>query len=347
MNKTTKSTISLFIVSAILIALLFNIKLYWYVLELLEAGKLRDLRGDKRLHFGLVASAFHFIIFSLAAFFNYSWKDKLIGLRNSKTVRILWIILFNLIIYFLLSYLESLWLNNGFDFKGKIFPLDYFLFSNFPVIGLGVAEAYIMVLLRKVRISEIEKTRLREEKANAELAALKDQISPHFFFNTLSSLSTVVRNEKKELALEFIQELSNTYRYTLASNRQDLVTLKEELNFVKSYLFLLKKRFGDKLLFNIEIEESIYQTKLPPMSLQFLVENAVQHNVMTQNTPLTIKFFVTDKWIVVENNLQEKKGTNGLGLGLKNLSSRYRLLAQKDIVIEKDEHQFRVKLPLL
>jgi len=83
------------------------------------------------------------------------------------------------------------------------------------------------------------------------------------------------------------------------------------------------------------------------MSLQFLVENAVQHNVMTQNTPLTIKFFVTDKWIVVENNLQEKKGTNGLGLGLKNLSSRYRLLAQKDIVIEKDEHQFRVKLPLL
>jgi len=256
------------------------------------------------------------------------------------------LIVANLGIYLGWSYVETYWFDVHFDFGPKKFPPVYFLTSNFPVAVLGVAEAYILVLMRKVRMSEIEKTQLREEKAKAELAALKDQISPHFFFNTLSSLSTIVRNEKKETALEFIRELSNTHRYMLDSHRHDLVPLEQELNFVSSYLFLLRQRFGDKLKSNIAVGEA-QETKIPPMSLQMLVENAVKHNLMTQDSPLNICFYIENDRIVVENNLQEMKGSNGLGLGLENLSNRYRLLTQQDIIIEKNEKTFKVKLPLL
>jgi sensor histidine kinase YesM len=201
--------------------------------------------------------------------------------------------------------------------------------------------------MKKMRIAEQENLRLVEEKSKAELSALKEQLSPHFFFNTLSTLSAIVRNEKKEVGLEFIGEISKTYQYTLAT-KQDLVTLKEEMSFLESYLFLLKKRYGEKLSFSQDLPEDILSSEIPPMSLQLLVENAIQHNVITREKPLHIRIFTEKGMICVENNLQEKEsGLDSFGIGLQNLSNRYRLLSQKDIIITKDKQKFGVKLPLL
>ncbi len=349
MRKINYSIVWLILISGIVITLLFNIKVYWYVLGLLGSGRVNELpiMSIKRSDFGISLSIYHFVIFSILALFNYFWKEKIVPASFPRAIRIMIIIVFNILIYWIYSYLEGLWFNANFDFREKIFPTDYFLTSNLPIAVIGVAEAYIMLLFRKVKTTELEKNLLREEKTNAELAALKDQISPHFFFNTLSSLSTLVRNEKKEVALEFIQEMSNTYRYTLASKQQDLVSLEEELKFVQSYLFLLKKRFGEKLVIIINIPEKFRQKKVPPMSVQLLVENAVQHNLMTKDNPLNVQFYVKENKLIVENSLQEKEQSNGLGMGLENLSNRYKLLAQEEIIIEKNQHYFRVQVPLL
>lgn len=219
--------------------------------------------------------------------------------------------------------------------------------TNGVVAIASISAAYFALLFQKLRRQEIEKAQLLEEKTQAELSALKDQISPHFFFNTLSSLSTLVRNESKDTVLEFIQELSSTYRYTLASKQQDLVAIEEELTFVRSYLFLLKKRFGEKLSVHIDIPKELGKRQLPPISLQVLVENAVKHNIMTRDRPLEIRFFVEQHYLVVENNLQEQQQSSGMGLGLENLSNRFRLLTQQEIIIEKDANRFIVKLPFL
>ncbi len=349
MKKKNDPAIWIFLLSAILIMILFNLGLYRYILNLVESGNLKELwEGNiKRIDFGLFMSAFHFLLFFGLAFGNYFWKIKVDETWQARIRKVLFVIGGNVAAFLVISYLEYFLFQVNFDYGPKKIALSYFLTSNFPVGILGIAEAYILLLLRRVKTAELEKAELREEKTNAELAALKDQISPHFFFNTLSSLSTVVREEEKEVALEFIQEMSNTYRYTLASKQQDLVKLQAELDFVRSYLFLLKKRFGAKLTFEMEIPEEVPQRQLPPMSLQILVENAVQHNVMTRNNPLKIRFFMEEDKVVVENNLQEKLQSHGLGLGLENLSNRYRLLAQKEIVIEKTNDFFSVKLPLL
>ncbi len=121
----------------------------------------------------------------------------------------------------------------------------------------------------------------------------------------------------------------------------------EELEFLRSYIFLLKKRFGEKLSIEIDINDRFMKYQVPPMSIQVLVENAIQHNIITQAKPLRIDVYEENNYLLVSNKLQDKERTDGFGLGLKNLENRFKLLAQKEIIIMKDDDKFIVKLPLL
>ncbi len=241
----------LIFVSAILFAILFNFRTVGYVLSVLDTKSFDELLDNEkfRIWIGIFNFVLHVLLFLILAFFNYSWRDKLTPPALSKTIKILLVVVVNILVLYVIAYLENAFMDymlSDTDFVKKRRPhhhsVGYFLFANISIAGLAVSEAYLILLAQKTRMAEVENTRLKEENANAELAVLKEQISPHFFFNTLSSLSNVIRNEKKEVGLEFIQEMSKTYRYTLASKRQDLVPLKEELEFVKAYLFLRKKR---------------------------------------------------------------------------------------------------------
>jgi len=187
---------------------------------------------------------------------------------------------------------------------------------------------------------------IKEEKSNAELVALKGQISPHFLFNTLNSLNAVIRTEEKEHGIEFVEKLAEVYRYILDSRKHDLITVEKEVDFINSYTYLLNKRFGDKLIINIELTQANIKATIPPMSIQLLLENAVQHNSITASTPLTIKVSEESGYICVENNLQPKAQTESFGIGLPNLSKRYQLLLQKEIQIVQTEDKFSVKLPI-
>ncbi len=346
MQKNPRYAILVLLITALLVSVLFNLRIFLWVLE---NGYTREIRP--RLEYHWFNFIIEFVVFFLAGLLNYSWIESLIRRFSVRRGRIPIVVLCNLLVYFILilpGKLFHTWYFLGrYENKEMEFEIQNFLVINISVFLLAIVVANLLLLMKKMKLAEQENLRLMEEKSQAELSALKEQISPHFFFNTLSTLSTLVRNEKKEVALEFIREISKTYQYTL-STKENLVPLKEELAFIDSYVFLLKKRFGEKLSFAVEVSEKVFGSRIPPMSLQLLVENAIQHNVITRATPLHIHVYIVGDMICVENNLQEKEaGVVSFGIGLQNLSNRYQLLSQKDIIITKDKQKFAVKLPLL
>jgi len=346
MQKNQRYAILVLLLSAILVSVLFNFRIFlWVLVNGLDEQIL------PRLTYQMFNFIIVFVIFFLAGMLNYSWADALLGRFYVRRGRIPIVILLNLVVFFILiptgKWFHTWYFLDRYENKEIEFEIQNFLVINISVFLLAIVVANLLLLMKKMKLSEQENLRLVEEKSRAELSALKEQISPHFFFNTLSTLSTIVRNEKKEVGLEFIGEISKAYQYTLAT-KEDLVPLKEELTFIDSYIFLLKKRFGEKLSFQIEIPEKVHDSRIPPMSLQLLVENAIQHNVITRESPLLIRIFTEGQCICVENRLQEKEsGVESFGIGLQNLSNRYRLLSEKDIIITKDKQIFGVKLPLL
>lgn len=349
MKRSIDWSLWFLIVSGILVSIILNLGVFNWALTIVtsEGWTGFDERDKIKFDFGIMVSLFHFGLFSLLVLFHYKWKNRLIFLMQSKALAISLIVIISFVIYGGVVLIETYFFTHNYNILSKSIAPNYFIWKNIPVAAIAITEAYFIILFKKVKASELEKAQLQEEKSNAQLVALKEQISPHFFFNTLSSLSTIVRNEKKEVGLEFILELSKMYRYTLDSERQQLIELKEELEFVNAYLFIMHKRFGNKLICKMDIPDLYLKMKVPPMSVQLLIENATQHNIITKSTPLTIKVTVEDDMLSVENNLQVKEESEGLGLGLPNLTNRYRLIAEQDIVISKNETTFKVKLPLL
>lgn len=206
--------------------------------------------------------------------------------------------------------------------------------------------SYIIYLIRRQQLITKENLGLQSENIRNQYEALKNQLNPHMLFNSLNTLRSLVR-EDKERAQDYIQELSHVLRYTLQSNESQVVALKEEMEFVSAYQFLLEMRYEDNLRFNIDIHPGYENYILPPMAVQMLVENAVKHNEISSRKPLTITIKTDDSGnLEVSNALHPKINANpGMGVGLANLSKRYQLLFHKEISIIEDEN-FIVQIPL-
>lgn len=191
----------------------------------------------------------------------------------------------------------------------------------------------------------VEKEALKKQSLQNELEALKNQINPHFLFNSLNSLNALVRNNKQ--ATTFVNKLSFMYRYILQSSSNDLVTLKEELKFLESYIFLIKTRYRDRFNIDIAIDQKLLPEEVPSMSLQLLVENAIKHNEISETHPLSVKVYSQDNSIVVENKIRPRTTfVDSTGNGLANLNKRYLMLKNTQIVISNANTLFKVKLPL-
>jgi hypothetical protein len=197
-----------------------------------------------------------------------------------------------------------------------------------------------------------QEKRVKEQKiiagsASARFDALKNQLDPHFLFNSLNVLTSLIDEDTKQ-AQRFTTSLSKVYRYVLEQKNKDLVTVEEELAFARTYVRLLKMRFEDGLHFEIPDSVSNPEAKIVPLSLQLLLENAVKHNVVTSSKPLALKVFEEGDRLVVSNNLQEKQVIKkSSGVGLQNIQQRYRILSNRDVLIEKSESDFEVRLPIL
>ena len=217
-------------------------------------------------------------------------------------------------------------------------------FILFCVLAL-FAGFYGFLLFRekRLRLSEARK----KEKLEFEFQTLKNQINPHFLFNSFSTLISMIE-ENPGQAVEYADKLSDFFRNILEVKDRELVPLSEELDMLKNYFFIQKNRFGDSLDLELELEEGIMQTLIPPLSLQLLIENALIHNIISRGKPLTIKLQHDDHSINVSNNLQPKKNQDSsTGLGLKNIKDRYQIISGKQIQVTESETEFTVALPIL
>lgn len=194
--------------------------------------------------------------------------------------------------------------------------------------------------------SAIAFEKMKSERLAGQYQSLKDQLNPHFLFNSLNVLSNLVY-EDPDKANSFIEKLATVYRYVLDVQDEKLVNLKDELKFARNYLDLQKLRFGDKLQYSAEVDETD-EFVIPPLSLQLLLENAVKHNSATVQNPLVIEIVKQGDRLVVKNNLQmrEQRGTSS-GIGLNNITERYRFFTSQVVRVSNDGGYFSVSIPLL
>ncbi|WP_343638852.1 sensor histidine kinase [Chryseobacterium sp.] len=194
---------------------------------------------------------------------------------------------------------------------------------------------------------QLELEKVKSDNLGAQYELLKQQINPHFLFNSLNTLKLMAETHDEE-TVDFIVKLSDFYRFTLESRKLDLISVQEEMKIVDSYLFLQKARFGEGIKFTNELGKETAQTLIPPFTLQLLVENCIKHNIVSQSKPLHIKIYNADDKIVIENPIQRKvTPEDSLGVGLDNIKMRYKHLLEKDITIHSDEKTFQIKLPLI
>lgn len=193
----------------------------------------------------------------------------------------------------------------------------------------------------------MELERIKNDNLSAQFELLKQQVNPHFLFNSLNTLKAMVESKDME-AVDFILKLSNFYRYTLESRKLDLIHIADEMEIVNAYLFLQKARFEEGISFTSELSGSVLNTLIPPFTLQLLLENCIKHNVISLEKPLHIRLYQEGDKLVMENPVQLKTGNhNSLGVGLKNINLRYFHLLEKEIDIVNEGQLFQIKLPLI
>lgn len=221
------------------------------------------------------------------------------------------------------------------------------------LICLMVTTAYLILTrgrdyVRLLNQAELDIERYKNETATARLQALRSQLNPHFLFNSLNTLSSLVHRDA-DAADDFIQQLAKVYRYVLEHSDHDLVPLRAEIAFVESYVYLLRTRFKEGLCVEICIGEALRDLSLPPMTLQVLIENAVKHNIVSPKQPLTIEIISDgENCLVVKNNLQERSEKDASSsVGLANITARYEYIAQKPLTVKRTSDEFSVTIPLL
>ncbi|MEC4005247.1 histidine kinase [Flavobacterium sp. SUN052] len=206
---------------------------------------------------------------------------------------------------------------------------------------------YAFNFYRAFTENKVKEQKIIAGTANAQFESLKNQIDPHFLFNSLNVLSSLIE-ENPENAQRFTTSLSKIYRYVLEQKDKELVTVQEELAFAKTYMNLLKMRFENSLTFELPENFDNLEAKVVPLSLQLLLENSIKHNVISEQKPLHIKIFVKDNFLVVQNNLQKKEVLQDRrGVGLQNIVSRYAILTNRNVLIEETTIDFSVHLPIL
>jgi uncharacterized membrane-anchored protein YhcB (DUF1043 family) len=255
-----------------------------------------------------------------------------------------------MLVTILVRYL-NIWFYDKTLFWGYVFPPEGYWYNIliallYVVIVAGIYEG--LFYFRQWKKTFAEKEALKVEHLQTQLDSLKAQINPHFLFNNLGSLASLIMEDQVQ-AVRFVNELSSVYRYVLQANDKHLTTLKSELSFIDNYINLLKARFSEGIEWHCQPQSQHLEYMLPPLTLQLLIENAVKHNAILPESPLVITIYTDEADnLVVVNNLQKKTSAiPSSKLGLKNIITKYRLLNQKDVLIKQTDTVFQVIIPLI
>jgi two-component system LytT family sensor kinase len=225
-----------------------------------------------------------------------------------------------------------------------------FLFNINMVITVIMTMLFAQVFRLLLNNYQMRLTNATLLKTNAEtrFEVLKNQVNPHFLFNSLNTINSLIVTDQ-QAAVQYVNNMSDVYRYVLKSHELNFITLEEELRFMNAYTHMLKGRYGNKIHLDCTIRPLYWQYRLPPMALQILVENAVKHNVASHSKPLHIRIYTNDTdMLVVENNLQKRTGgAPSTGVGLQNLNLRCKYLSNRHLIIQQTETGFSVTVPLM
>ena len=315
-------------------------------LTFVEHVRLANIGLANPLVSGRVIFIFSTVFASSVVLFSYNffWRKRL--LAGSGKYRSLLNGFLNLLVISILAiFIEGLAILI-FDIKAlRVYFLIY-LFRNLIIAVVVFLVTYAVDLVEKLRQERIEVLLLQNQNAETELAALRSQIDPHFLFNTLTTLSSLARGNNRD-TVSFIDHMADVFRYMLENRSQKVVLIGDELAFLRSYLFMMQKRFEEGLNVEIDISDAHLEMRIPQFALQVVIENAIKHNIVSVKNPLRVQIRSADDCILIRNNLNEKGNTQGYGIGLDNLSQRYWLMGKRKIRVTKGDNSFEVVLPLL
>lgn len=277
----------------------------------------------------------------------FSWIDET---KERAIAAVVGTLVLNVVLVYVCNYLNFIIIQKQSTenfFSGEMNFLNWF-FINFALLiaAVGHARGFMLAMKQNAK-KEVVEQKLIAKSANAQFESLKNQLDPHFLFNSLNVLSSLI-DENPEQAQKFTSSMSKIYRYVLEQKDKEMVSVEEELDFAKTYCDLLKTRFEDSVNFEFQIDEEAKKGFVVPLSLQLLLENSIKHNFATSAKPLNIKIYTENGNLIIENNLQARELPNkSTGVGLANIVSRYSLLTDRNVFVEKSENFFRVKLPVL
>jgi two-component system LytT family sensor kinase len=280
------------------------------------------------------------LFFAYNLFWKHRWR---IAMRSR---RVTLDVFMNLLLIVMIGLILVMLANQVFDLHATKAYFTFYLFRNIIICIVVLLVTYVVDLIEKLKQEKVGVLMLQYQNAESELAALRSQIDPHFLFNTLTTLSSLVRANSNE-SISFIDHMADTFRYMLEKREHKSVAVRDELHFLESYLFMMKKRFGESIHVTIHIEEFHLTKSIPQFAIQLAVENAIKHNVVSPHHVLHVELLSNGDAIKVRNNLQSKGSAEGNGLGLDNLAQRYWLMAKKKITVTKTESFFEITLPLL
>ena len=243
----------------------------------------------------------------------------------------------------ILIYLNIHFVNQDFSQEQMVFSITFTFLITFLIIAIH--EGWYFFLQWKSSLVKSEK--LEKENLQARFETLKNQVNPHFLFNSLNTLMTYIDDNPK--AVSFVQSLADFFRYVLLTKDDEVVGIENEISILEKYIYLQKSRFGDNLEININIvTDKINSFFIPPLTLQMLVENAIKHNVISKKKPLYVDVYSDEnECICVKNNLQRKKSISSTKIGLNNIKKRYNYLSEKEVIIKETDNVFLVSVPLL
>lgn len=271
--------------------------------------------------------------------------------RTRAILSIISIIIGNFILVYFCNYMNYVVIQKVAtteDFFSKKYGVtNWFMINIALLISAFLHAKGFMEELKKTSRKEVVEQKLIAKSANAQFESLKNQLDPHFLFNSLNVLSSLI-DENPAQAQKFTASMSKIYRYVLEQKDKELVTVEDEIEFAKTYCDLLKTRFEDSVDFIFDVKKEDYRRYVVPLSLQLLLENCIKHNFATSSKPLIIKIFSDNDTLCIENNLQAREQMKeSAGIGLANIVQRYALLTKKNVFIEKSEDYFKVKVPIL
>ncbi len=326
----------------------FGINLFFFIVD-------SDEKTVENFFYGLLICLMYSLFIGISngltnEFLNkkFPWAEQT---RTRTIFGIIALVIVNVVVSYLCGYLNFVVIQKTATvetfFSSKYNFINWFTINIALMISAFLHAKGFMEELKKNTKKEVVEQKLIAKSANAQFESLKNQLDPHFLFNSLNVLTALI-DENPEQAQKFTTSMSKIYRYVLEQKDKEMVKVEDEIEFAKIYCNLLKTRFEDSVDFNFDVSQDDLQKFVVPLSLQLLLENCIKHNFATSSKPLNIRIFTEGKFLCIENNLQVREQLKeSAGIGLANIVQRYALLTKDNVFIEKSEQTFKVKIPIL